>query len=76
MSKGKPEGPRRQSEGISRLSFEDACEELLSTFRDYVESDGEEAIVYWWTRVTGQRAEWIAGEGDEEGYLIVHEEEV
>jgi hypothetical protein len=62
-------------ESYRKLPFEVAAEELIDTLRDYVESDGEEAIAMWWTKVIGERAEWVDGDRDQDGYLRVYEEE-
>lgn len=56
---------------VRRLTFEEACEELIATFTDYVESDGTEGIASWWIQMNAGRAEWIDGEG----YLEVYEDE-
>jgi hypothetical protein len=62
-------------ESYRTLTIEEASEELIDTFRDYVESDGEEAIAMWWTKVIGDRTVWVDQDGDEVGYLRVYENE-
>lgn len=55
-----------------KLTFEEACEDLIATFTDYVESDGPEGLANWWSQMNGEHAEWVKGDGEQEGYLKVY----